>query len=252
MQNVGATLIIQVVRLNENKELKSMIDERNAKDYAPERAVKKIGFLGDSITMGAQASSIEKRFTTVLCKKLGVQEENYGVGGTRIARQRVPSEEACYDEYFLLRAKKADDDLDYMFVMGGTNDYGHGDAPFGTDSDDTDDTFCGALNRLIDYLVKKYTKEKICFILPTYRYNEESTNGEGSKTNGRPMSDYRDQIKKTCDKFGVKCVNVCDAFPKPDSTAGDKYTGDGLHPNDYGYNCIAEKLYNIIKTEKLF
>ena len=47
----------------------------------------KIGFLGDSITAGAGASAPEKTYAAVLCGKIGAEEINYGVGGTRIARQ---------------------------------------------------------------------------------------------------------------------------------------------------------------------
>ena len=115
----------------------------------------KIGFLGDSITAGAGASAPGKTYAAVLCEKIGAKEINYGVGGTRIARQKRASEDSLYDEYFLQRAKKINEDLDFLFVFGGTNDYGHGDAPFGKQSDDTDDTFCGALNNLLGYLTRK-------------------------------------------------------------------------------------------------
>lgn len=64
----------------------------------------KIGFLGDSITAGAGAHG--KTYAAVLCKKIGAKEINYGVGGTRIARQKRASEDSLYDEYFLQRAKK--------------------------------------------------------------------------------------------------------------------------------------------------
>ena len=144
------------------------------------------------------------------------------------------------------RAKRINERLDFLFVFGGTNDYGHGDAPFGTESDDTDDTFCGALNNLLGYLTRKYPKNKICFVLPTFRYGEENPSGECGKVNGKPLSEYRKQIASSCKKYGVDCLDICDVFPEPMTKAGDEYTVDGLHPNDLGHNRIAEKLYKCL------
>lgn len=67
---------------------------------------------------------------------------NYGIGGTRIARQNAADE-------FEKRGNFCDrmrnmEDSDVMVVFGGTNDFGHGDAPMGEFSDRDDRTFYGA------------------------------------------------------------------------------------------------------------
>ena len=46
--------------------------------------------------------------------------------------------------------------VDTVFVFGGTNDYGHGDAPIGGFTDRTPDTFYGACHYLFSGLIKKY------------------------------------------------------------------------------------------------
>lgn len=209
----------------------------------------KIEFLGDSITEGAGAELPENMYTTVLCKMLGAKELNYGVGGTRIAAQTKPSQEPSMDQYFLQRAKKMDKKADFLFVFGGTNDFGHGDAPFGQAGDRTDFTFCGALYNLLQYLTKVYDSSKICFILPVHRYNEDSTCGDGSKQNGKPLSAYRQAIKDFCGSFGVDCLDLCDLFPVP-KTQGDEYTADGLHPNVKGHKAIAERLFKYLVDNK--
>ena len=94
----------------------------------------KINFLGDSITRGAGASVYEKSYVESVGKILGCEVYNYGVGGTRIATQKVTFEDTMYDEHFMLRAVKMEDS-DFVFVFGGTNDYGHGDAMFGKPGD---------------------------------------------------------------------------------------------------------------------
>ena len=87
-----------------------------------------INVLGDSITEGAAASSEDKTFVSTLARLLNCKVNNYGISGSRIAKQLVPSAEPRFDLFFGSRVK----DLvpaDLVIVFGGTNDYGHGDAP---------------------------------------------------------------------------------------------------------------------------
>ena len=114
---------------------------------------KRILFLGDSITQGACASSDENNYVSKVGKMLDLDTKNYGIGGTRIAKQSMFDD---YSEYFLLRAKKMESEADFVFIFGGTNDYGHGDAKIGKIDDKTDFTFYGALNNLLEYLIQKF------------------------------------------------------------------------------------------------
>ena len=57
----------------------------------------KINFLGDSITEGAGTSSHDKMFTMLIEREYGAICQNYGIGGTRIARQKTPTEEKWAD-----------------------------------------------------------------------------------------------------------------------------------------------------------
>ena len=51
----------------------------------------KINFLGDSITEGACATASGMRYSSLACQMLGAEENNYGIGGTRIAKQKNPT-----------------------------------------------------------------------------------------------------------------------------------------------------------------
>lgn len=62
--------------------------------------------------------------------------------------------------------------FDDVFVFGGTNDFGHGNAEMIGDNRNNPYTFWGGMNNLCDYLLSVYDKEKICFILPLRRVNE--------------------------------------------------------------------------------
>ena len=79
-----------------------------------------INFLGDSITEGAGAGSPENMYVNLVGQKLGAAVNNYGVGGTRIARQTTPTDPPRADEDFLIRAAKMDKNADFVFVFGGT------------------------------------------------------------------------------------------------------------------------------------
>lgn len=47
-----------------------------------------VNFLGDSITAGVGASRAENRYTDVAAREFGLKKaNNYGISGTRIARQ---------------------------------------------------------------------------------------------------------------------------------------------------------------------
>ena len=71
-----------------------MLDVRLAKplfEVIMELKGKKIAFLGDSITYGVGASCAETSYVGAFAKESGAQVFNFGVSGTRIARQTTPS-----------------------------------------------------------------------------------------------------------------------------------------------------------------
>ena len=137
----------------------------------------KMNFLGDSITRGVGASSEDKVYHAILKREAGLLEaRNYGISGTRYAIQKG-TEKRPKDNYFDVNAfserfEQMDDDADVVVVFGGTNDYGHGDAPFGEFSDRTPDTFYGALHFVYAGLIKKYLGKPIVIMTPLHRVGE--------------------------------------------------------------------------------
>ena len=203
----------------------------------------KINFLGDSITEGVGASSPEFSYVSLVASALSCEVKNYGVSGTRIARQKTPSQWERFDEYFLLRAQKMDKDADMVFVFGGTNDYGHGDAEMGVFGDKNIDTFIGAFQALIEYLVGVYGKNKLHFILPLPRYNQDCIYGDGAKTTGlHSLAEYIETEKEILKHYGIPYLDFTDSFPVPQTNTGDAFTTDGLHPNDAGHVVLAAKI----------
>lgn len=207
----------------------------------------KINFLGDSITEGAIASSQENTFVRLVGTMLNCKVNNYGISGSRIAKQKIPSIEPRYDLYFASRVAAMDADADFVFVFGGTNDYGHGDALMGKIDDKTPDTFYGAMNNLIDELEKKYEKNSIFFILPLYRINESNPYGEGTKTQpGCTLAEYRKAMTEVLEKRHIEVFDIKDIIGKAEN---NPLIYDGLHPNDEGHKKIAELVVNFIKRK---
>ena len=209
----------------------------------------KINFLGDSITEGIAASEPCKCYVELIAKLLDCEVRNYGISGTRIARQQKPSSNPLFDKYFASRASQMKNDADLVFIFGGTNDYGHGDAPLGKIDDKTPDTFCGALNNLVDELLKFYKKEQIKFVLPLYRVNEDDPNGEPGGTLCRgSLSVFREAMSEVLKQRNIAVFDIKDEIGRAEN---NPLLADGLHPNDLGHKKIAELIADFIKEKHL-
>lgn len=207
----------------------------------------KINFLGDSITEGAAASSVENTYVYLVGELLNAEVRNYGVSGTRLAIQNTPSSEPNFDRYFLSRAKNMNHDADYVFVFGGINDFGHGDAPFGEIGDKTSTTFCGAVDELCKYLLSKYPQERIIFIPPLRVAHESNPYGEGNKkVPGKILADYRSALMTVAKKNNVYVLDLAEDFGP--GINNPLLSNDGLHPNDAGHKRIAELIVNYLKS----
>ena len=208
-------------------------------------------FLGDSITEGVGASSEANKYVNKVAEICGIEVKNFGVSGTRIARQTIPYDWVTADYDFQMRAEVMSKDADKVFVFGGTNDYGHGDAKIGNDNDTSPYTFNGAMNNLLKILIGIYGKDKICFILPIRRFLEEDLFGQGHRKEPTlNLKGYVDIIRSKCEKAGVDYIDLYnDGIPKPLTDKGDEYTADGLHPNDKGHLFIAEKIKEYLERE---
>ena len=211
-----------------------------------------LNVLGDSITEGANATEFKFAYHQILKELGGFKEVNaYGKGGTRIAKQRVLLDGEKAEDNFITRAETMQKDADIVLVFGGTNDYGHGDAPLGELTDETDETFCGACYVLLKKLRTMYANSKIIVLLPLRRLNDDNPCGEnGNKlVSSVSLDGYSDCLKKTSEKFD--CA-ICDLRNEKLLNPNDKeinslYFGDGLHPNNEGHKILADRIYQFIK-----
>lgn len=207
-----------------------------------------INFLGDSITEGVWATAPELCYVERVGAKLGCKVNNCGICGTRIAPQTQPSPSADFDRDFLQRAPLMPD-ADLVFVFGGTNDFGHGDADFGTITDESADTFCGAFRNLAKYLTNRYGKCNLCYILPLHRFNEDNPLGDGSRNKPTlPLKEYVKAERTILQQLGIAFLDLSDIFPQPEVSTPTELFQDGLHPTNKGHELIAERICQYVRS----
>ena len=214
----------------------------------------KVGFLGDSITVGVGTSNANNnyegtRFPDLFAKLSGAIPFNYGVSGTRIAKQSVPIPYEPQEGHYILRVDKMEPDLDVVVVFGGTNDFGHGDAPLGDFCSRGDDTFYGALHSLIVKLVKRYPKATIVFLTPLHRDVEYTTvNSFGIRR--EPLIKYINAIREVAEYYSIPVLDLYknSGMQPTIDVIKELYMPDGLHPSDLGAQKIANMLYSFLKA----
>ena len=211
----------------------------------------KINFLGDSITEGHGASCVENRFTDIIGRTTGAIGRNYGIGGTRFAKQTTPSAEPRHDLDFVSRVDTMDPDADVIVIFGGTNDFGHGDAPIGCPSDRNNDTFYGAAHMLFSKIRVQWPKAHIVVLTPLHRCNEDNPRGDGNKPSDvGTLKAYVEIIREVAEFYSLP---VLDLFKNSGlqprlPLIQEMYMPDGLHPNDAGYQILADLIISYLKN----
>ena len=205
-------------------------------------------FLGDSITEGHGTSGQDKVFHALIAKKYGMKAaRNYGIGGTRFAYQQTPSANPRWDKNFCDRFSEMEDDAQLVVLFGGTNDYGHGDAPIGSPEDRDPATFYGACHFLMKGLIEKYPESTIVVMTPLHRAVEERVRGEGEAVS---LKRYVEIIKEVAEYYSLPVIDLwamSGIQPKVD-VIKQKYCPDGLHPNDAGHVLMAERIGSFLEA----
>ena len=160
--------------------------------------------------------------------------------------RKFPEVETCfrlrYDQDFISRVDELPEDVELVVVFGGTNDYGHGNAPLGEMTDRTGHTFYGACHVLFEKLMNKYYDKQIVIMTPLHRQFEYDR--------GRFLGDYVNVIRKVAEVYSIPVLDlyaIAGIQPQLEKSR-ETYCPDGLHPNDAGNKKIAEKLVKFIKN----
>ena len=209
-----------------------------------------INFLGDSITEGVGVSRPEMRYTDVLAREFGLRKaNNYGVSGTRIARQAVVTEDS-FDRDFCMRMDEMDLSADAVVVFGGVNDFGHGSAPLGVPSDRDPFTFYGACHYLMNGLLERYAGKPVLIVTPLHCAFEDNPKGSAKTVSVAPLSVYREILMKTAEEYGLPVLDLyaTSGIQPKNEVNREKLCPDGLHPNDAGHAIIARRVGLFLQT----
>ena len=213
---------------------------------------KKINFLGDSITEGACLDDWNNVYWMRLGRETGATVRGYGIGGTRIAPRLNPERpgEEGFGQYFGSRVAAMDPDADIVVVWGGTNDFGHGDVPFGTIDDRDNTTFYGALHCLYRDLWEKYPTATIVVMTPLHRIGEHDTLNEHGNPVIAPFKDIAQAIREVAAYYSFPVVDLyATSNLNPElPIIKETFMPDGLHPNDAGHERIFSRLLGVLKA----
>lgn len=209
---------------------------------------KKVAFLGDSITAGVGASAYEHCYVGRFEKAYPQTEiRNYGVSGSRIARQSVIDPNNGHDRDFNMRVAEMEEGADLVVIFGGTNDFGHGDAPFGQFGDKGLYTFYGAVYSLYESLLNKYPEAQFVVITPLHRYRAAE---HTVSIQGATLEQYVHAIRETAELFSFPVLDLyaTSGINPRFEVIKERMMPDGLHPNDCGYQRLFERIDNFIKN----
>ena len=210
-----------------------------------------INFLGDSITQGVGASAIENRFTDVLEREFELKKaNNYGISGARIARQKVMAGVPS-DRDYCMRLWEMDENADAVVVFGGTNDFGHGQAPIGKSDDRTPETFYGACHYLMNGLLERFCGKPVLILTPLHRLDEDNPKGSGSykPEDVAPLKEYRRILMEVAEIYALPVLDLyaVSGIQPENETCKQRLLPDGLHPSDEGHRLLALKIGNFLK-----
>lgn len=177
---------------------------------------KKLLAFGDSITQGYDALRPSNRYIAKLSDKLDAEEFNKAIGGER---------------FFPELAKLKDSFVpDYITVAYGTNDWNYTD----------EETFKTNCKAFYSNLRENYPNSKIFAITPIWRKDMNEKRVFGDFKNVEVY--IKDAVK---DFENITVISGFDFVPKDETYFGDLR----LHPNDKGFECYFENIYNKIASE---
>ncbi len=176
---------------------------------------KKLLAYGDSITHGYDALRPSNRYISKLASKLDAEEFNKGIGGEMFFPELAKLKESFVP--------------DYITVAYGTNDWNRID----------NESFKCKCKEFYINLTQNYPESKIFAITPIWRkdYNEYRAFG--------PFENVEKYIKESVElNKNITVISGYDLVPK-----SERYFGDlRLHPNDDGFDCYVQNLYEKIKA----
>lgn len=138
-----------------------------------------------------------------------------------------------------------------VLIERGVNDY-HAGIPIENPEDPRDEyTFLGALRCAVEDLRRVNPKVRILFITPTYTwYPDMGLTCEELDNGGGLLEEYVEAQMELGEELGIETVDLYHGFfPHGEWEDWERYTMDGLHPNEAGREKIAERIMEALEPE---
>lgn len=200
--------------------------------------------LGDSITERGW-------YQTEVARILGIGAwENYGVGGTCVAKKDEDDDSAMCVRYDEMGHRP-----DVITIWGGINDFGfdfgsNGGVEIGDSRSESALTFTGALKLLLIGVSRKYPSARTGFIVTTPVSAARGMHRKNKK--GYYLSDYCDVCRELCERYAIPYLDLQKLSGFNEATI-DVMTSDlsgaatdGLHPSRMGMKRLAPKISHFI------
>ena len=135
-------------------------------------------------------------------------------------------------------------------MFGGTNDFGHGDAPLGTFADRTPDTFTGACHYLMNGLLEMYAGKPVVILTPLHRWNEGCPRGDVKTEDVAPLSTYRTILLRVAESYALPVLDLyaVSGIQPTNARNRERLAPDGVHPNDAGYALLAHRIGKFLES----
>ena len=190
--------------------------------------------IGDSITY--QGSYIEK-----IEEKIGFKAIiNRGVSGATLTNDESGKNITVITE----NLKTAD----IYTIYAGTNDFSH-NLEIGTISDydnsTGDSTYYGALRVMVDRIYN-INPNAILFLFTNTRRDKDGYDSFNTNSLGYKLNDYNEAIRYISKKYGIEIIDLWNESGINEYNLNET-TLDGLHPNEFGSDLIAQTILKKIK-----
>lgn len=223
---------------------------------------KKVAFLGDSMTQKRDSNNTV--YWEYLADILGIEPFVYGISGHQW--------DGIYRQAVKLKADRRSD-VDAILIFAGTNDFNHG-IPLGEFFTETqketnhngkqvirkyrthvmnDSTFCGRINKAMDFLKSNYPDQQIIVMTPIHRgfaqFSERNVQPAENFANaqGLYIDDYVNTLKEAASIWSVPFIDlfsISGLYPINDvySKYFENSKNDMLHPNSSGNYRLAKTI----------
>ena len=200
-------------------------------------------FFGASSVEGAGASTPDKRFTTLICRALGWEEINLGVGGTTMAGRGedglLTDEESGIGRVpDILHAAP-----NFLLILYGANDFGTS-RPLGSSEKFLPGTFLSDYDTALRGLIENLPDTRIVLATSQYRADADTPNALGLT-----LSDYNGVVRHLAGRYGLELADAA-ASCGIDARNFAALSADASHLNDDGYQRLAAYYIECLTTDR--